>query len=632
MNLLKFITGRKKTFNEVIASLEGVQFNPAASWNDYTSLGAGIGTFPVLKIATLSQIAYLVKQFRKHLPDYTLRPIGGGTNLIGADRIIPKTVFLKLLPGADFSRIEHIGKGLFRSGAANSLKNVLDFTCGCGFGGASGLYGIPGTIGGATIMNAGACGQSVGDFIDFVEMINLETGKMTRLQHKGIVWEYRHTSLPANVMILRVAFRLQPIVPQMENELHKREMLRRMRCPAGRSSGSVFKNPSPLLSAGKILEKCGAKGLINGRFQVSPDHANWILNRTDLKGEDVSASAYVETLNKMAQKVYDATGILLHPEVKFLDSQNISEWGKDRKMIKVLVLKGGVSSEREISLMSAANVASTLRDAGFEVREFDITKLEITPDMHWADVVYPVLHGGFGEDGRLQKLLEDAKIRSVGSPSEAMKIVMDKTATKKVMDSKGIRNAKYAVITDPSASEGLSFPLIVKPNSEGSTFGLSLVEDESQWRKALEFALKYDNNVLVEEFIDGVEATVSILLGKVLPIVEIRYPSRLYDYDAKYTHAQGETEYICPPSGISQAAQDEAKKLSLELAKAVGAETLLRVDVMIRRSDDKVFVLEGNSMPGCTASSLLPKAAMASGLSLTELYSGLVMSALKKVF
>ena len=209
---------------------------------------------------------------------------------------------------------------------------------------------------------------------------------------------------------------------------------------------------------------------------------------------------------------------------------------------------------------------------------------------------------------------------------------MDKAASKKVMDEHGVNNAKYAVITDPAAPvpEGMEFPLIVKPNSEGSTFGLTLVEDAAQWREALETALKYDKKALIEEYIDGVEATVGILLGKALPLVEIRYPGKLYDYDAKYTHAQGETLYLCPPEGISPEAQKASREMALTFAKAVGAETLVRVDVMIRKKDDKVFVLEGNSMPGCTASSLLPKAAMASGITLMELYSGLVMDALKK--
>lgn len=334
----------------------------------------------------------------------------------------------------------------------------------------------------------------------------------------------------------------------------------------------------------------------------------------------------------MADRVFKSTGIVLHPEVRFIDMETAEKWGTTRKPIKVLVLKGGVSSEREISLLSAENVAQTLRDGGFEVREYDIQELVITDDMRWADVVYPVLHGGFGEDGRLQKMLEDAGICTVGSPSKAMQIVMDKTASKKVMDANEVRNPRYAVLTDPNAPipEGMELPLIVKPNSEGSTFGLTLVETADQWKAAVRMALDYDKTVLVEEYIKGIEATVGILLGKALPLIEIRYPGKLYDYDAKYTHAHGETQYICPPTGISEKAQQEARDLSLRFAKEVGASDLLRVDVIIRESDDKVFVLEGNSMPGCTASSLLPKAALASGVSLLELYAGLVHSALKK--
>ena len=278
------------------------------------------------------------------------------------------------------------------------------------------------------------------------------------------------------------------------------------------------------------------------------------------------------------------------------------------------------------------NVAESLRDGGFDVREYDIQKLEITDDMRWADVVYPVLHGGFGEDGTLQKMLEDAGIRTVGCPAKSMSVVMDKVESKKVMDQNGITNAKYAVITEPGTPipEGMSLPLIVKPNSEGSTFGLTLVEKEEDWQAAVTTALKYDKTVLVEEYIDGVEATVGILLGNALPPVEIRFPGKLYDYDAKYTHAQGETLYLCPPTGLSERVQAEAKEMSLRFARAVNAETLLRVDVIIRKGDDRVYVLEGNSMPGCTASSLLPKAAMAAGISLMELYSGLVFDALKK--
>ncbi len=580
----------------------------------------------------MSQAVNVVTRIREEFPAYTIRVIGGGTNLVGADRVLPDTVFLKLLHQEDFSRMTHGRNGLFVAGGAMSMKNILDIACACGYGGASALYGIPGSVGGATVMNAGANGKCISDFLEFLEVMDLETGKVSRLKKNAIVWNYRKTSLTEKQLVLRVAFRFLPVNPEEETLLQRREMLRRMRSPAGRSAGSVFKNPSMYLPAGKLLEQCGAKGLDKGRFQVSPDHANWIINRTDRSDLPGSEAAFFETADAMARLVYDSTGIRLNPEVRFIDMATAEKWGKDRPAVKVLVLKGGISSEREVSLLSAANVAESLRDGGFDVREYDIQKLEITDDMRWADVVYPVLHGGFGEDGTLQKMLEDAGIRTVGCPAKSMSVVMDKVESKKVMDQNGITNAKYAVITEPGTPipEGMSLPLIVKPNSEGSTFGLTLVEKEEDWQEAVTTALKYDKTVLVEEYIDGVEATVGILLGNALPPVEIRFPGKLYDYDAKYTHAQGETLYLCPPTGLSERVQAEAKEMSLRFARAVNAETLLRVDVIIRKGDDRVYVLEGNSMPGCTASSLLPKAAMAAGISLMELYSGLVFDALKK--
>lgn len=629
---LKFTKSKQSVIADVVRAVPGVQFIPEAAWNDFTSMGAGLAPFPLLKVSAIGQAVDIVTALRKALPDLKIRVIGGGTNLIGSDRTLPNTVFLKLMPLEDFAQIRRGRNGLFLAGAALSMKNMLDVVCAYGFGGASGLYGIPGTIGGATVMNAGANGQSVSDFIDFIELLDLRDGSMKRIKHRGIQWGYRQTSIQEDELVTRVCFRFNGIDPQEENILLRREILRRMRTPAGRSAGSIFRNPAPDLSAGRILEKCGAKHLNSGRFAVSADHANWIINRTDRTELRGSSAAFRATLQNMAELVYDATGIRLVPEVRFIDTETAKEWEKNMAPVKVLVLKGGISSEREVSLQSAANVAESLRNSGFEVREYDIQKLEITDDMRWADVVYPVLHGGFGEDGTLQKMLEDAGIRAVGSSAAGMKIVMDKIASKQIMDSCGITNAKYAVLTEATEQipDGLALPLIVKPNSEGSTFGLTLVEKEDDWKNAVKTALKYDKTVLVEEYVEGVEATVGILMGKALPLVEIRYPGKLYDYDAKYTHAQGETLYLCPPEGITPAAQREAQNLALRFAKATESETLLRVDVIIRNSDGKVFVLEGNSMPGCTASSLLPKAAMASGISITELYARLVYHALKK--
>ena len=225
---------------------------------------------------------------------------------------------------------------------------------------------------------------------------------------------------------------------------------------------------------------------------------------------------------------------------------------------KILVLKGGVSSEREVSLESGKAVADALREAGYEVREYDIQELAVTPEMkEWADVVWPVLHGGYGEDGRIQKMLEDAGIRFVGSGSAACALIMDKVASKKLMDLHGIPNAGYAVLTEPSETipEGMKLPLIVKPSNEGSTFGITLVETPEDWKKAMELVFRYGNRALVEEFFKGVETTVGIIDGKALPVIEIRYEGKIYDYDAKYTHASGDTEYLCPPRNLPEELQ-----------------------------------------------------------------------------
>lgn len=282
-SFLNLFIRRRYTLEQIVDMVKGISYDPEARWSDHTSLGAGTATFPLLKVRTAVQAANLVQLIRRYQPDLKLRAIGGGTNLIGADRTIPDIAYIKLCPGEDFTLVERGKSGSFLAGAALSLKNVLDFACACSHGGAAGLYGIPGTIGGASVMNAGAKGKSISEFIEYLDLLDLETGTIKRVRHKGIAWGYRHTSIGEDQMVLRVAFRFNRVDPQAENALMREEILRRMRAPAGRSAGSIFRNPSPLLPAGKILEKCGAKELNNGRFSVSCDHANWIINRTDRK-------------------------------------------------------------------------------------------------------------------------------------------------------------------------------------------------------------------------------------------------------------------------------------------------------------------------------------------------------------
>ncbi|OGV49197.1 MAG: hypothetical protein A2X49_04450 [Lentisphaerae bacterium GWF2_52_8] len=299
--------------------------------------------------------------------------------------------------------------------------------------------------------------------------------------------------------------------------------------------------------------------------------------------------------------------------------------------LKIAVLKGGTSSEREVSLESGAAVAKALREAGCEVVEIDIREPKISQEMRSANAVFPVLHGGFGESGELQKVLEDANLKFVGCGSEACGIIIDKLKSKKFMEKHGIPTPPYAMLTknERAFPSKLKLPVVVKPPSEGSTVGISLVSTMEEWDKAIDECLKYDKTVLVEEYVEGDEITVGILLGQALPPVEIKYPGKMYDYDAKYTHAKGETFYHCPPKNVSEELQKKAGEIAVKFFEATGARDLLRVDMIVAR-DGKIYVLEGNNLPGFTSSSLLPKAAKTAGISFVQLCASLALSATQR--
>ena len=611
-------------------AVPGVKVTFNASWNYVTSLGAGTGVFTLVEFQNLQQGSALIRFIKRKLGK-RIFPLGGGTNIIGTDTDIKDTLFIRALRGGNFGELSYnpsYAADIVSAGSAVSLKNLLDYACTFSLGGFSGLCGIPGTIGGAIRMNAGANGLCVSDFLADFDALDLESGEIHRYFTKEFDWGYRRSSIPESLFIVSARFRFKDSDSEQEKNLLKKELHRRLNSPAGRSAGSVFMNPGADLPAGLLLDKCGAKTFSRGAFSVSGRHANWIVREPTFSGA-ASEKDFLFVFENMKKTVYNKTGIILKPEVRFAEMSGVKALDKDFRRLKILLLKGGVSSEREISLKSAANVASALREAGHDVVEYDIRELKLTPEMRQCDVVYPVLHGGFGEDGRLQELLEGAGIKFVGGGSEALRIVMDKLESKRVMKEHGIRTPAYMVVTNPAEElpDGMTLPLIVKPSNEGSTFGLSLVESESDWRNALAEAFKYDSKVLVEEFISGIEGTVGILLGRALPVIEIIFPGKFYDYDAKYVHSHGDTIYNCPPRKMSQSAQDEAKKLCEKYAEAVGGSELLRVDVIVRSSDDAVFVLEGNGLPGFTSTSLFPEAIKTAGISSAEMCSRLALNA-----
>ena len=292
-----------------------------------------------------------------------------------------------------------------------------------------------------------------------------------------------------------------------------------------------------------------------------------------------------------------------------------------------MVMLGGPSAEREVSLRSGAAVAQALRSLGHEVSEIDPKDGKfILPEE--TDVVFLALHGTYGEDGTVQRQLEQLGVVYTGCDAEASRIAFDKVLTKKLCAEAGVPTAKFLVVNSEKAPlpEDLRLPLVVKPVRQGSSVGLQFVERAEDWPNALAEALKFDSEVLVEEKIVGRETTVGILDGGPLPIVEVRPKIGAYDYRNKYT--AGCTEYFCP-ADFDAAATQKIQVAALLAFQAIGGRDYARVDVMVS-ADGAPVVLEVNTLPGMTETSLLPKAAAAAGLSYEELCQRMIDLGLKR--
>jgi D-alanine-D-alanine ligase len=291
------------------------------------------------------------------------------------------------------------------------------------------------------------------------------------------------------------------------------------------------------------------------------------------------------------------------------------------KKLNIVVMLGGPSAEREVSLRTGAAVAKALRSLGHEVFELDPR----TPDWHLppqTSVVFLALHGTYGEDGTVQKQLDRLGVPYTGCDAEASRIAFDKVLTKESCLSAGVPTARFVAVKSPAAAFPADFspPVVVKPVRQGSSVGLQFVESARDWPGALAAALKFDSEVLVEEKILGRETTVGILGGQVLPVVEVRPKAGSYDYRNKYT--AGATEYFCP-ADFDAATTRRIQSAALGAFQAIGGRDYARVDVMVQ-ADGSPMVLEVNTLPGMTETSLLPKAAAAAGVNYADLCQRMV--------
>ena len=295
--------------------------------------------------------------------------------------------------------------------------------------------------------------------------------------------------------------------------------------------------------------------------------------------------------------------------------------------LKITVMLGGPSAEREVSLRSGASVATALRSLGHQVFELDPRE----PDWRLApgtEVVFLALHGTYGEDGTVQAELEKLRVVYTGCDSAASRIGFDKAQTKQRCAAAGVPTARSLVLDSAKTPwpMGWNPPLVLKPVRQGSSVGLQFVERVEQWPGALAESLRHDTEVLLEEKIIGRECTVGVLGDKPLPIVEVRPKSGVYDYRTKYS--VGATEYFCP-APFDAATTRRVQDAALGAFRAIGARDYSRVDVMVRANGEPV-VLEVNTLPGMTETSLLPKAAAAAGIGYAELCQRMVELALKR--
>ena len=298
---------------------------------------------------------------------------------------------------------------------------------------------------------------------------------------------------------------------------------------------------------------------------------------------------------------------------------------------KVLVLMGGWSAEREISLNTGDAVLKALKENNVDCEGFDLTRenLEALQRIEF-DRAFIALHGVGGEDGFIQNFLESLNIPYTGSDASASAICINKAETKSIWRDMGIPTPDYVIsdsnTLEDSVIETIQLPVVIKPVFEGSSIGIRIVRNQDQISPAIENAMSYGKEVLVESFVQGSEYTVGILQGNVLPMIRLEPSNEFYDYDAKY-HSH-ETLYHCP-CGLEAEVEDRIATLALKSFSLTGATGWGRVDLMMDEFG-KPWFIEVNTVPGMTDHSLVPMAAKQAGISFQELVLEILTTSLNK--
>jgi len=297
---------------------------------------------------------------------------------------------------------------------------------------------------------------------------------------------------------------------------------------------------------------------------------------------------------------------------------------KELEGLHLVVLMGGPGSEREVSLRSGAAVARALAGAGHRVSTVEIKDREIDLPAD-AGLCVNMIHGTFGEDGELQSVLDARGVAYTGEGAEGSRLAFDKLASKRLFAEAGVPTPRWEKIS-AGQMPSLPLPLVVKAPREGSSVGVHIVRQPAELQAALGDCASLDREILVEEFVEGRELTVGVVGERALAVVEIRPHEGFYDYAHKYT--KGASDYFCP-APLDEETTRLVQEAALRAHRSLGLEIYSRVDVLLR-ADGSPFVLETNTIPGMTETSLLPKAAAAGGTDFAALCEEICLLSLRR--
>jgi len=287
---------------------------------------------------------------------------------------------------------------------------------------------------------------------------------------------------------------------------------------------------------------------------------------------------------------------------------------------KVLVLMGGWSNERDVSLVSGECVFNSLKYSGIDVVKLDLKKFNFKEiNKILPDRVFIILHGKGGEDGEIQSYLDILEIPYTGSNKKSSEICMNKRSAKKILLDSNIATPKFKRINAETSAEDIEslfkYPIVIKPTSEGSSIGVYIVENREDLKNAILNNKKISDDIIAEQYIEGIEYTVAILNKIALPVIKLIPPGQFYDYEAKYNSV--DTKYICP-SGLDENTETKLQNTSLKSFEVLNCNGWGRVDIILDKNN-KPWVIELNTVPGMTEHSLVPMAAEAENIGFNNL-------------